>query len=66
MANATLDAGTPGDGRRALNKAALTRRILAMARAAFEGEGVTEADLVDIARKAKVGRATLYRRLKRR
>jgi AcrR family transcriptional regulator len=61
MANATLDAEARSDGRRARNKAALAGRILEVARAVFEAEGVTDADLADIARKAKVGRATLYR-----
>lgn len=61
MAKAMLDAEARSDGRRALNKAALAERILKVARAVFEAEGVNDADLADIARKAEVGRATLYR-----
>jgi AcrR family transcriptional regulator len=61
MANAALDAGGRPVGLRARNKAALAKRILEVARTAFEAEGVTDADLAEIARKARVGRATLYR-----
>lgn len=61
MTKATLDAEGRPDGLRARNKAALAKRILQVARGVFEAEGVTDADLIDIARKAKVGRATLYR-----
>jgi AcrR family transcriptional regulator len=61
MAELQIEAPERARGRRAQNKAELAGRILAAARDAFVADGVNDADLADIARKAKVGRATLYR-----
>jgi AcrR family transcriptional regulator len=61
MAELQIEAAERAPGRRAQNKAELAGRILAAAREAFVADGVNDADLADIARKAKVGRATLYR-----
>jgi AcrR family transcriptional regulator len=61
MADLQIEAAERAPGRRAQNKAELAGRILAAAREAFVADGVNDADLADIARKAKVGRATLYR-----
>jgi AcrR family transcriptional regulator len=49
------------EGRRARHKAAVAQRILDAAREAFVAVGVNDSDLADIAQRAKVGRATLYR-----
>jgi AcrR family transcriptional regulator len=48
-------------GRRTLKKASVKSRILEAARATFIADGIDDADLAAIARRAKVGRATLYR-----
>ena len=61
MTKSDEDRGEEQPGQRARNKAALAKRILDAARAAFVADGVNDADLADIARRAEVGRATLYR-----
>lgn len=49
------------EGRRAFRKATVKTRILTVAREAFIVKGINDTDLMDIAQRAGIGRATLYR-----